>query len=182
MATLNFAIFESSMGYIVLVARDGKVISLDIREEGFYEAKKAVSSCYPDAVESSVVFKTLRTLLDRYLRGIPVDFNVEVDLSSRGTFDQRVLSELRNIPHGEVRSYGWLAAKLGDRGAARAVGQALKRNPIPIIIPCHRVIRGDGDLGGYSMGIRIKERLLHLEGVRILNARGRSVILRDKDR
>lgn len=171
MTTLNFAIFESSMGYIVLVARDGKLISLDIREQGFYEVKKAVSCSYPGAVESSVAFKILRTLLDRYLRGIRVDFDVEVDLSCLGTFDQQVLSELRNIPYGEVRSYGWLAAKLGYKGAARAVGQALKRNPIPIIIPCHRVIREDGSLGGFSMGVRIKERLLLLEGVRIAGTR-----------
>jgi len=173
MAALNFAIFESSMGYVVVVARDDKLISLDIKEQGLHEARKGVSSCYPGAVESPVAFKTLRTLLDRYLRGVPVDFNVEVDISSLGMFTRQVLSELRNIPYGEVRSYGWLAAKIGYKGAARAVGQALKRNPIPIIIPCHRVIRGDGDLGGFSMGVRIKERLLLLEGVTIANVRGK---------
>ena len=84
-----------------------------------------------------------------------------------GTFTRKVLNELRKVPYGETRSYGWLAKKVGKPGAARAVGQALKRNPIPIIIPCHRIIRDDGTIGGFSMGVNIKERFLALEGVKI---------------
>lgn len=163
----QFVIYESSIGYIIIVIRNGMVISLDVTDGGMYEARKMVSTIHPEATESMAPFKTIRTLLDRYLQGREVDFDIEVDISSLGTFTQNVLDELRNIPYGETRTYGWLAKKVGKPGAARAVGQALKRNPIPIIIPCHRIIRDDGTIGGFSMGINIKERLLALEGVRI---------------
>jgi methylated-DNA-[protein]-cysteine S-methyltransferase len=126
-----------------------------------------VLSLYPDATESMTSFKKIRTLLDRYLQGRIVDFDVEVDISHLGTFTQKVLNELRKVSWGDVKTYGWLAKKIEKTGAARAVGQALKRNPIPIIIPCHRIIRDDGTIGGFSMGVNIKERLLALEGVHI---------------
>jgi O-6-methylguanine DNA methyltransferase len=163
----HFVVYESSIGYIIIVTKNGKVISLDVTDKGTYEARKMVLSFHPDATESMTPFKTIRTLLDRYLQGREVDFDVEVDISSLGSFTQKVLNELRKIPYGETRSYGWLAKKVGKPGAARAVGQALKRNPVPIIIPCHRIIRDDGTIGGFSMGVNIKERLLALEGVKI---------------
>jgi methylated-DNA-[protein]-cysteine S-methyltransferase len=164
----HFVVYESSIGYIIIVTRNGKVINLDITDRGMYRARKMVSSLYPEATEAMAPFKTIRTLLDRYLQGREVDFEVEVDISHLGAFTQKVLHELRKIPRGEVRTYGWLAKKIGKPGAARAVGQALKRNPIPIIIPCHRIIRDDGTIGGFSMGVNIKERLLALEGVKIV--------------
>ncbi len=162
-----FVVYESSIGYIAIVSRNGKVVSLDVLGGGMYEARKMISRSHPDATESMASFKTIRTLLDRYLQGRKVDFEIEVDISDLGSFTQMVLNELMEIPHGETRTYGWLAKKVGKPGAARAVGQALKRNPIPIIIPCHRVIRDDGTIGGFSMGVNLKERLLTLEGVHI---------------
>jgi len=163
----HFVVYESSVGYIIIVARNGKIVSLDVSGGGMYEARKNVSTHHPDAHESMTSFKTIRTLLDRYLQGRKVDFEVDLDISQLGQFTQKVLNELMKIPYGETRTYGWLAKKVGKPRAARAVGQALKRNPIPIIIPCHRVIRDDGTVGGFSMGVNIKERLLALEGVHI---------------
>lgn len=165
----HFVIYESSIGYIIIVMRNGKIINLDVTDQGIYEARKMVLSLYPDATESVALasFKTIRTLLDRYLQGREVEFDVEVDISHLGTFTQKVLNELRKVPRGHVKTYGWLAKKIGKPGAARAVGQALKRNPIPIVIPCHRIIRDDGTIGGFSMGVNIKERLLALEGVKL---------------
>ena len=163
----HFVVYESSIGYIIIVARNGKVVSLDVIGGGMYEARKIVFARHPDATESITSFKTIRTFLDRYLQGRMVDFEVDLDISQLGEFTQKVLEELMTIPYGETRTYGWLAKKVGKPGAARAVGQALKRNPIPIIIPCHRVIRDDGTIGGFSMGVNLKERLLALEGVRV---------------
>lgn len=163
----HFVVYESSIGYISIVMKKGKVVSLDVTDKGIYEARKMVLSLHPDATESMTPFKTIRTLLDRYLQGREVDFDVEVDISHLGMFTQKVLTELRRVAWGDVKTYGWLAKKTGKTGAARAVGQALKRNPIPIIIPCHRIIRDDGTIGGFSMGVNIKERLLALEGVHI---------------
>lgn len=93
-------------------------------------------------------------------------FGGPVDLTRAGPFEQEVLAALRRIPVGEVRTYGEIARAVGQPGAARAVGTACARNPVPLLIPCHRVVRGDGSLGGYSLtgGVGLKRRLLESEG------------------
>lgn len=78
-------------------------------------------------------------------------------------FQRKVYRAILAIPAGEVRSYAWVARTIGNPAACRAVGQALKRNPYPVIIPCHRVIRSDGTIGGYSRGISRKKKLLNYE-------------------
>lgn len=79
-------------------------------------------------------------------------------------FQKKVLEVVKTIPYGETRAYKWVAERIGSPEAARAVGQALKRNPYPVIIPCHRVICSDGRLGGYSKGVQKKKKLLKQEG------------------
>lgn len=103
--------------------------------------------------------------LDRYFRGDLATFTVPVDFDQCTPFRQKVWKEIARIPYGETRSYAELAAAVGNPRAARAVGSSNGENPVPIVIPCHRVIRADGSLGGYSSGIRIKRALLELEGV-----------------
>lgn len=91
---------------------------------------------------------------------------VTVDLSAVSAFQRSVLTATRGIPRGEVRSYGWVAREVGSPGAVRAVGSALARNPVPLVIPCHRVVQGDWRLGRYSCGdTETKRRLLAAEGV-----------------
>jgi methylated-DNA-[protein]-cysteine S-methyltransferase len=100
--------------------------------------------------------------LDAYFAGELTEFDVELDLA--GTeFQRRVWEALRTIPYGETRSYGELADQVGKPGAARAVGLANGRNPIGIIVPCHRVIGADGALTGYGGGLHRKQALLELE-------------------
>jgi O-6-methylguanine DNA methyltransferase len=86
-----------------------------------------------------------------------------MDLSSGTDFQRRVWRALQKIPRGQTRSYGWVARKIGRPKAARAVGTACGANPVPIIIPCHRVIASDGSLGGFGGGLPLKRRLLALE-------------------
>ena len=162
---VEYTFFESSIGIISLASRNKKIIALDIHSENLYEVKKHLSALYPDGHESEQSFKTIKLLLDRYLKGEKVNFDVDIDISGESQFTQKVLRELKKIPYGKVRSYLWIGKRLGHTMGARAVGQAVKRNPIPIIIPCHRVIREDGSLGGFSLGIEIKKRLLALEGI-----------------
>ncbi len=88
-----------------------------------------------------------------------------LDLSAGTKFRLRVWAELRRIPRGETRSYGEIADELGKRRAARAVGGACGANPIPVLIPCHRVVAANGGLGGFSGGLEWKRRLLAIEGV-----------------
>ena len=87
----------------------------------------------------------------------------KLDLGDITRFQQSVWQVVRTIPYGETRSYGWVADKLGLPKAARGVGQALARNPLPIVIPCHRVIGNNGSLGGFGGGVEVKEFLLRLE-------------------
>ncbi len=90
---------------------------------------------------------------------------VPVDLSSLGDFQKAVLRKCAEIPPGEIRPYGWIATEIGNPGAVRAVGSALGRNPIPILIPCHRVVRTDGSIGNYAYGPQMKRDLLTSEGL-----------------
>lgn len=117
-------------------------------------------------VHAPVKLKEATQQVGEYLRGERGAFQLPVDLSSMTPFQQTVLNEVSKVPRGEVVTYGDLARRIGKPRAARAVGQALGSNPVPIVVPCHRVIASDGSLGGYSgrRGVETKEALLTLEG------------------
>ena len=101
--------------------------------------------------------------LSAYFAGRLTAFSSPYDIHALPPFARAVLKMTAKIPYGEVRSYEWIARKLGNAKAARAVGNALARNPIPIIVPCHRVVRTDGAIGGFALGAGWKKRLLNLE-------------------
>ena len=101
--------------------------------------------------------------LESYFSGCRTSFSSPIHLIQMTSFDRKVWKALTQIPYGETRSYHWVAQKIGQPKAARAVGRACGRNPLPIIIPCHRVIAQSGELGGYTGGIHFKRRLLRLE-------------------
>ena len=105
-----------------------------------------------------------RRQLDEYFEGKRRRFELEVDLHLARDFGRAVLEELGRVPFGEVTTYGALAAKTGKPRAARAVGTIMNRNPIPIVLPCHRVVGANGSLVGYAGGIERKQALLRLEG------------------
>jgi methylated-DNA-[protein]-cysteine S-methyltransferase len=102
--------------------------------------------------------------LDEYLEGRRRDFDVELDLRGQPAFYVRVLAELARVGYGETTTYGTLAARAGNPRAARAVGTVMNRNPVPIVLPCHRVVGANGSLTGYGGGLHRKELLLRLEG------------------
>jgi methylated-DNA-[protein]-cysteine S-methyltransferase len=91
--------------------------------------------------------------------------SLPVDLSAIGEFQRKVLEKCSEIPPGEIRPYGWIAREIGNPGAVRAVGTALGRNPVPVLIPCHRVVRTDGRIGNYAYGSPMKRSLLKHEGL-----------------
>ena len=103
--------------------------------------------------------------LDEYFEGRRTAFDLQVDLGPAPAFQRLVLEELARVPYGETATYGGLAARIGKARAARAVGGALNRNPIPIVLPCHRVVGASGKLVGYAGGLERKQALLTLEGV-----------------
>lgn len=116
-----------------------------------------------DDAPSSGLGWALEQKLRAYLDGERVSFEEPVDLSRTPPFTRRVLEATRAIPYGEVRTYGGLAAQVGSPRAARAVGQAMAANPMPLVVPCHRVVASSGKLGGYGLGVALKERLLDME-------------------
>lgn len=121
---------------------------------------------FPDRpVVRSNKLDPVRRSLDRYFVGKSFEFDIRLDLSDVSLFQQRVLHELLKVKAGHVTTYSRLAAQSGRPKAARAVGNAMHGNPVPIIVPCHRCLRGDGSLGGYGGGLWVKEWLLRLEGV-----------------
>ena len=100
-------------------------------------------------------------------RGQPAQGEVPFDLAGLTEFEQAVLKKALEIPRGQVRPYGWIAREIGHPEAVRATGSALAKNPVPLLIPCHRVVRSDGHIGNYSMGgTRAKKRILSAEGAR----------------
>jgi methylated-DNA-[protein]-cysteine S-methyltransferase len=131
-------------------------------EDAFVERLLAL---FPDRpVERSTALDAVRRELDRYFAGRTLTFATRVDLSDVTPFQQRVLRETAKVPAGHVLTYTDVATRAGRPHAARAAGNALHDNPVAIIVPCHRVLRGDGSLGGYGGGLAAKEWLLRHEG------------------
>ena len=110
-----------------------------------------------------------REFLAGYLKGEKISFKMRLRLDDLSPFTRRVLGIVRTIPYGQTRTYGWVARRIGLAKGSRAIGQALKRNPLTIIIPCHRVIRSNGEPGGFSRGVRLKKILLAKEGKKVIN-------------
>ena len=105
--------------------------------------------------------------LNQYFNRERERFHLPLDFSGATAFQKRIYERLTEIPYGRIVSYGDIADEMGEPGAARSVGQAVGANPLPIIVPCHRVVRSDGKLGGYSGGLRHKVALLRIEGVAV---------------
>jgi O-6-methylguanine DNA methyltransferase len=116
--------------------------------------------------ETPAVVKTLARELERYFAKGEWRFSVPLDLSAGTEFDRAVWKALRRIPAGRTRTYGGVASMLGRPRAARAVGNACGRNPVPLVVPCHRVVAAGG-IGGFGLGLDLKRRLLALEGIRV---------------
>jgi methylated-DNA-[protein]-cysteine S-methyltransferase len=121
------------------------------------------TTVHPDPVRNHKFFQKVIRQLNQYFAGKLKKFDCALDLGLGTSFQAQTWKKLANIPYGKTRSYHWLAKAVGQPTACRAVGNANGKNPIPIIIPCHRVIRSDGGLGGYTGGPQIKQFLLSLE-------------------
>ncbi len=142
------------------------IVRIFLPREGFRSGEQ-VGEYYPGASSGShPLIDPVIDQLSRYLSGEAVEFSLgRLDLSLCGAFQQKVLQADFQIPRGKVTPYSGLACRLSAPRAARAVGTALACNPFPLIIPCHRVIRSDGTLGGFGGGLKMKKALLEMEGV-----------------
>ena len=153
--------YKSPIGWIDIIAEENRISSAS-----FSEAEPVSGPTFPPTLP--VLTRTIK-LLDLYFSGGPIDFT-EISVQLYGTeFQQQVWKTIREIPYGEVRSYQWIADRIGRPKSARSIGNAVGANPVSILIPCHRVIRSNGALGGYGGGVERKRQLLVLEGQNIEN-------------
>ena len=161
---VRFSSVQTAIGTIFVGVSDQGVFDLafDLRGEGAYRERLARRA--PEVWRDNSGLRSILGEIRAYFSGHLRDFSVPVDLRSVTPFASQVLCETQAIPFGELVSYGELAARVGSPRASRAVGGALGRNPIPVIIPCHRVVRRGGYIGGYTGGLRKKRALLRLEG------------------
>lgn len=132
------------------------------------DVAKEFDSDIAEAILSQAPFDDLITRFKAYFQAERVDFPDRLDFSGATEFQRQVWEAARSIPWGETRSYQWIASHIGKSRASRAVGQALGQNPIPIIVPCHRVLSTGGKLGGFTGGLDMKRLLLKTEGVAVL--------------
>ncbi|MBI5493131.1 MAG: methylated-DNA--[protein]-cysteine S-methyltransferase [Deltaproteobacteria bacterium] len=165
---ISFACYRAPIGRVFILAIDGKIAEVSIGDEkGFLRRTKARYGALPQ--EDKAFFNKAFKTLDEYFKGRPVEFDLPLALSG-SPFQKKVWEAIRSIPWGSVKSYGWIAGQIGKPHGARAVGNACGANPAPVIVPCHRVVKGDGGLGGYTGGVGIKKALLAVEGNSSLKA------------
>lgn len=162
----RYLVRPSPVGDVVVVHDRGAVSACLVVADRAIEdvvvefARRFGRTCLPDEDPD----QALVARVDRVLAGEPCDA-LHFDLSGVSAFQRAVLAKTAEIPLGEVRPYGWIAAEIGRPGAVRAVGTALGRNPVPLLIPCHRVVRTDGRIGDYAFGTPAKRAVLRVEGV-----------------
>jgi len=167
-----FALFTTSIGCCGITWSDGGVIGFQLPEGDDASMRRRMAKRFADAVEGTPppdVQQAIDAVI-RLMSGDRADLNfVQLDLDGVPEFHQRVYEVARTIPPGATLTYGEVAARLGDPGSARAVGQALGRNPIPVIVPCHRVLAAGGKHGGFSApgGTATKLNLLAIEGAQL---------------
>lgn len=167
---LRFTIIPSRIGIIGLVAsaRGVRRTYLPVRTEP--AARRTIRHDFPDAVEDKRLLPDLVARLKKFAAGETVEFEDAFDWSWAGSFDVAVWKATHRLRLGETTSYGEIASAIGCPGAARAVGSSLGKNPCPILVPCHRVLKSDGSIGGWSGpgGLDQKRMLLDLEAASLL--------------
>lgn len=161
---IAYATVDSPFGpWLVAATRKGLVkLAFPSYAEGVLdELARRIS---PRIVEAPARLDEVRRELDEYLGGKRRSFGLRLDWSLVGGFNREVLRNTAKIPYGSVSTYRAMAAAAGSPRAARAAGNALHNNPIPVVVPCHRVLHSSGGMGGYGGGLGMKEALLRLEG------------------
>lgn len=159
-----YTTLETDLGWVALVASAAGLQRVVLPQTTRSIALQRALEGLGGAVADSPAFGDLPERMRRYFQGQRVRFDDRLDAGHGTAFLREVWEASRGIPYGETRSYSWVAGCAGRPRAARAVGWAMSRNPVPIVVPCHRVVKKDGGLGGFGGGLDMKRRLLELEG------------------
>ncbi len=165
---MDSVIFRTRWGWMGLAASEMGVRALVLGKPSRGAVARVLQSgASPNgrpAAGTRAMLRQAQRQVARYLAGRSRTLDFPIDLSGGTPFQRRVWRTALRIPYGRARSYRWIALKIGGTRYARAVGNALGANPVPLIVPCHRVVAHDASLGGFSCGLAIKRRLLDLEG------------------
>jgi len=156
--------YDSPLGLLFVAVTDRGVCEIHYDADPDAEAERLARLFGTRVLRSPRPTDETRRQLDEYFAGSRREFDLDVDLGPARDFGRAVLEELARVPYGELTTYGTLAAKAGRPRAARAVGTVMNRNPVPIVLPCHRVVGSTGSLVGYAGGLDRKRTLLELEG------------------
>jgi len=176
LADVSYASADSPFGPLLVATTRRGLVRVAFPEEDVDSVLESLArGLSPRIVEAPAPLDTVRRELDEYFQGRRRDFALELDWALVGRFGRRVLRVTSQIPYGGVQSYGEVAADAGSPRGSRAAGNALGSNPIPIVIPCHRVLRSGGALGGYGGGVERKRWLLELEGAIAVRRQGERV-------
>jgi len=159
---------DSPLGRLTAAATEGGLVMLSFPNHPLDQTLEELAERIgPRVLEAPSRFDSLRRELEEYFDGRRRSFDIELDWRLIRGFTLKVLDQTNRIPFGETRSYAEMAVAAGSPRAFRAAGSALGANPIPIIIPCHRVLRSGGGIGGYGGGLPVKRTLLGIEGIEI---------------
>jgi methylated-DNA-[protein]-cysteine S-methyltransferase len=161
---VGFDVVDSPIGPLLVAATERGVCRIWFRPDVEQQLDDLARAFGPRVLRSSASVDNAHRQLDEYFGGRRESFELDVDLGRAAPFARSVLTELALVPYGQTTTYGALAARVGAPRAARAVGTVMNRNPLPIVLPCHRVVGSNGSLTGYAGGLETKERLLRLEG------------------
>jgi methylated-DNA-[protein]-cysteine S-methyltransferase len=161
-----YAEVDSPIGTLVVASTPKGIVRLSFpSEDGDQVLEQLASRISPRVLEAPAKLDAVRRELDEYFEGRLQRFTAKLDWTLTGQgFRHEILRHTAKIPYGRTSTYMQMATKAGNRKAYRAAGNALGSNPIPVIVPCHRVLATSGGLGGYGGGLDVKERLLRLEG------------------
>ena len=163
----RYTVVGTNLGWVAVGSSEMGLSFLTLPQPSFETALAGIECFVKGAVEEGSVFGDLPFRLQRYFDGGKVTFPDKLDLEGATDFQRVVWNATRSISYGEVRSYAWVAKRVGRPRACRAVGGALALNRFPIIVPCHRVVAGDGSLGGFGGGLGLKKYLLDMEAGRV---------------
>ena len=162
--TVGYRVIDSPLGPLWIAVGPKGVLAIHYGAEPSQgELARIVRTYGPGVLPDPRRADPVARELDQYFAGKRKSFDVAVDLSPLTVFQQRILGATARVAFGDVSTYAKVAAKAGSEKAARAAGQALGSNPIPIVVPCHRIVASDGSLGGYAGGLEAKRVLLQLE-------------------
>ena len=164
---IYYFLFKTPLGWCGVVDSTKGVLRVEIGYPGREPLLKKIVNRFGNRQVNDGVRRDLVNGITRYFSGEKVLFNCAMDWSSLSPFQRKVFKEAMKVPYGTAVAYGNLACRIGCPNGSQAVGGALSKNPFPLLIPCHRIIRGDRKLGGFSApgGIALKRKLLRLEGV-----------------